>query len=144
MFTLTVTCEVRPTEDKDKVMKAVTNLFDLDKVEVIEDYPYSKLVGESSKIESLAKLHRILRQERILDTFRSVLLSNKIGNTTEFRLNKQSAYVGRATLVTLDSESPLGPITVRITSDKIDEVIDWLAPKTVGGRPIQERSVPKV
>ncbi|MEM1867074.1 MAG: RNA-binding domain-containing protein, partial [Zestosphaera sp.] len=62
MFTLTVTCEVRPTEDKDKVMKAVTNLFDLDKVEVIEDYPYSKLVGESSKIESLAKLHRILRQ----------------------------------------------------------------------------------
>lgn len=144
MFMLTVTCEVRPTEDKDKVVKAVTNLFNLDKIEMLEDYPYSRLVGESSKIESLVKLHRILRQERILDTFRSILLSNKIGNTTEFRLNKQSAYVGRVTLVTLDSESPLGPITVRITSDKIDEVIDWLAPKTVGGHPVQERSIPKV
>lgn len=144
MFMLTVTCEVRPTEDKDKVVKAVTNLFNLDKIEILENYPYSRLVGESSKIESLVKLHRILRQERILDTFRSVLLSNKVGNTTEFRLNKQSAHVGRVTLVTLDSESPLGPITVRITSDKIDEVIDWLAPKTVGGHPVQERSIPKV
>lgn len=144
MFMLTVTCEVRPTEDKDKVIKAVTNLFNLDKVEVVEDYPYSKLVGESSRIESLIKLHRILRQERILDTFRSVLLSNKAGNMTEFKLNKQSAYVGRATLVTLDSESPLGPIVVRVVSDKIDEIIDWLAPKTVGGHPTQERNIPKV
>ncbi len=144
MFILTVTCEVRPTEDKDKVVKAVTNLFSLDKIEVVEDYPYDRLVGESSKIESLVKLHRILRQERILDTFRSVLLNNKVGNTTEFRLNKQSAYIGRVTLVTLDSESPLGPITVRIVSDKIDDVIDWLAPKTVGGHPIQERKIPKV
>jgi predicted RNA binding protein with dsRBD fold (UPF0201 family) len=141
---LTVTCEIRPTEDKDKVVKAVTNLFNLSKIEIIEDYPYNKLVGESDKIESLVKLHRLLRQERILDAFRNVLLNNKAGNTTEFKLNKQSAYVGRATLVTLDSESPLGPIVVRIVSDKIDEVIDWLAPKTVGGHPTQERSVPKV
>lgn len=144
MFILTVTCEVRPTEDKDKVIKAVTNLFSLDRIEVIEDYPYSKLVGESSKVESLIKLHRILRQERILDTFRSVLLSNKVGNMTEFKLNKQSAYVGRATLVSLDSESPLGPITVKIVSDKIDEIIDWLAPKTVRGHPTEEKSIPKV
>jgi|YelNatPaOPRAMG01_1025707.scaffolds.fasta_scaffold02798_5 predicted RNA binding protein with dsRBD fold (UPF0201 family) len=144
MFMLTVTCEIRPTEDKDKVVKAVTNLFNLSKIEIIEDYPYNKLVGESDKIESLVKLHRLLRQERILDAFRNVLLNNKAGNTTEFKLNKQSAYVGRATLVTLDSESPLGPIVVRIVSDKIDEVIDWLAPKTVGGHPTQERSVPKV
>jgi predicted RNA binding protein with dsRBD fold (UPF0201 family) len=144
MFMLIVTCEIRPTEDKDKVVKAVTNLFNLSKIEIIEDYPYNKLVGESDKIESLVKLHRLLRQERILDAFRNVLLNNKAGNTTEFKLNKQSAYVGRATLVTLDSESPLGPIVVRIVSDKIDEVIDWLAPKTVGGHPTQERSVPKV
>ncbi len=144
MFMLTVTCEIRPTEDKDKVVKAVTNLFNLSKIEVIEDYPYDKLVGESDKIESLLKLHRLLRQERILDAFRNVLLNNKVGNTTEFKLNKQSAYVGRATLVTLDSESPLGPIVVRIVSDKIDEVIDWLAPKTVGGHPTQERGVPRV
>ncbi len=144
MFMLIVTCEVRPTEDKDKVVKAVTNLFSLSKIEVVEDYPYNKLVGESDKIESLVKLHRLLRQERILDAFRNVLLNNKVGNTTEFKLNKQSAYVGRATLVTLDSESPLGPIVVRIISDKIDEVIDWLAPKTVGGHPTQERSMPKV
>ncbi len=144
MFMLIVTCEVRPTEDKDKVVKAVTNLFSLSKIEVVEDYPYNKLVGESDKIESLVKLHRLLRQERILDAFRNVLLNNKVGNTTEFKLNKQSAYVGRATLVTLDGESPLGPIVVRIISDKIDEVIDWLAPKTVGGHPTQERSMPKV
>lgn len=47
---------------------------------------------------------------------------------TGFKLNKQSAYVGRATL---DSESLLGPIVAKIVSDEIDEVINWLAPEVV-------------
>lgn len=144
MFLLTVTCELRPTEDKEKVVKALTNLFDLEKIEVVEDYPYSRVVGESRKIESLMKLHYLFRQERILDTVRSALLNSKAGNTIEFKLHKQSAYVGRATIVTLDSESPLGPIVVKIVSDKIDEVIEWLTPKTVDGRPVRERQAPKV
>lgn len=144
MFLLTVTCELRPTEDKEKVVKALTNLFNLEKIEVVEDYPYSRVVGESKKIESLTKLHHLLRQERILDTVRSVLLNSKVGNTVEFKLHKQSAYVGRATIVTLDSESPLGPIVVKIVSDKVDEVIEWLTPKTVDGRPVRERQIPKV
>ncbi|MEM0015008.1 MAG: RNA-binding domain-containing protein [Zestosphaera sp.] len=144
MFLLTVTCELRPTEDRDKVVKAITNLFTLERVEVVEDYPYSRVVGESRRVESLTKLHHLLRQERILDTVRGVLLGGKAGNTVEFKLHKQSAYVGRATIVTLDSESPLGPIVVRVTSDKIDEVIEWLTPKTVDGRPVRERQIPKV
>ncbi len=144
MFLLTVTCELRPTEDKGKVIKALSNLFDLDTVEVVEGFPYSRVVGESRRVDSLARLHRLFRQERILDTVRSVLIGNRVGNSVEFKLHKQSAYAGRANIVTLDSESPLGPVVVRIVSDKIDDVIEWLAPRTAGGHPTHERPMPKV
>ena len=41
-------------------------------------------------------------------------------------LNKQAATVGIAALCDDPSESPLGPIVLRIRSQRIVEVIDWL------------------
>ncbi|PUA33245.1 MAG: hypothetical protein B7O98_02080 [Zestosphaera tikiterensis] len=144
MFLLRVKAELRPTEDEEKVFKALKNLFEFERLEVIDSYPYKAVVGESKNITSLKKLHDILRQERILDAVRNVLIKSKSGSTVEFKLHKQSAYVGRVSLITYDSESPLGPIVVTISSDKIDEVIEWLAPKTVSGHPIHERPMPEV
>ncbi len=144
MFLLRVKTELRPTEDEAKVIKALKNLFEFEKLEVIEGYPYKVVIGESKNIASLKKLHSILRQERILDAVRNVLIKSKSGSTVEFKLHKQSAYVGHVSLITYDSESPLGPIVVTISSDKIDEIIEWLTPKTVSGHPIYERPMPEV
>ncbi|MCG2728447.1 MAG: metallophosphoesterase, partial [Candidatus Methanoperedenaceae archaeon] len=46
-------------------------------------------------IESLRLLHPRLREERILDTARNILLIGVEGNTTQFRLNKQVAFAGK-------------------------------------------------
>jgi predicted RNA binding protein with dsRBD fold (UPF0201 family) len=146
MLLVRVEAEVRPTEDVEKVKKAVLNLLDLDKVDVVDlGSTYKLIVGESKDITSLIKLHRLLRIERILDTARNLMFKSLVGgNTVVLKLHKQAAYVGKVSLVTHDDESPLGPITLTITSDKIREVIDWLAPKTSRGRPLWEAPIPKV
>jgi predicted RNA binding protein with dsRBD fold (UPF0201 family) len=144
MLLVRVEAEVRPTEDPEKVARAVRNLVDVELKVVELPELYKLLVGESSSVDSLRRLHAALRQERILDAARSYMLKNRRGNSLELKLHKQAAYAGHISLVTYDDESPLGPIRVIIASDKINDIIDWLAPPTSQGRPIWEKPPPQV
>jgi len=144
MLLVRVEAEVRPTEDPEKVVRAVRNLVDVELKVVELPELYRLLVGESSSVDSLRRLHAALRQERILDAARSYMLKNRRGNSLELKLHKQAAYAGHISLVTYDDESPLGPIRVIIASDKINDIIDWLAPPTSQGRPIWEKPPPQV
>lgn len=146
MIEVRIEVEVKPTEDVEKVKKAVLNLVDIGELSTVDiGGGYKLLTGVSEDVKSLAKLHRLLRIERILDTARNIMLKSLVGgNTLVLKFHKQSAYAGKASIVTHDDESPLGPITLTITSDRIREVIDWLAPKTSKGRPLWESPTPKV
>ncbi len=131
-----VSALVYPTELEERVKKAITNLF---RIELhTEDFGIPRLLGEGD-IESLRLLHRRLREERILDTARHVLMSGISGNTAQFSLNKQVAFVGKVNFSV--GEESLGSIYVEITSESKEEllkIIDWLAPKTVEGKPVGE------
>ena len=142
MFLLRAEAEVRHTEDLKKVVKSITNFFSIKHYVVREEGPYPTVVAESDRVESLLKFHDILRRERILDSARKVLEHGRRDNTIVFKLHKQSAYAGHPSFVSVDSESPLGPIKVRILTDGPDELIDWLAPKTSGGRPLWDKPIP--
>ena len=144
MFVLRVTSEVRPTEDEEKVLKSITNFFDIEIYGIVDSPPYKEIVGEPPSISALFKFYEALRQERILDTARKVMNPGRLGDSLHFKLHKQSALAGHISFITYDSESPLGPIKVTIKSDKIDDIIDWLAPKTSRGRPLWDKPVPKV
>lgn len=144
MFLLRVEAEVRPTENSEKVAKAIKNVFDVELREVELSEGYRLLVGESGNLESLRKLYQALRAQRILDSARAYMLKNRKGSSLELRLHKQAAFAGHVSLVTFDEESPLGPIRVLVVCDKVDELIDWLAPPTSQGRPVRERPPPKL
>jgi len=101
------------------------------------------IIIEDSSIEVLTKFYEIVRRQRILDTTRNVLLKNLRGNVIEVKLNKQAAYQGVISFVDSDAESPLGAITMLVSSKDINAIIDWLAPKTSHGRPLWEFSLPK-
>lgn len=144
MVKIRVEVEVRPTEDLEKVRRALLNVFEPGKIEVIErDKGYKLLVGESNSYRSLLKIHELIRRERIMDAARSMLRKGVIGNMLIFKVNKQAAYQGRLSFVETDSESPMGAITFIIETDNPYEVIDWLAPKTSMGKPLWEREMPK-
>jgi predicted RNA binding protein with dsRBD fold (UPF0201 family) len=129
MIELSLSAAVRPTESPEKVAGALEMLF-----------PSIELAASESRIEgrggpkSLSTFHRLLREQRILDTARSVMLHGRVGDAVQFRLNKQAATVGRVSFP--PDEEPLGSIHVEIRGPKM--LIDWLAPETLDGKPIEE------
>lgn len=145
MIKVRVEAEVRPTEAIERVRQAIFNIVDIPNLNTVDLGGGRKLlVGESSDIKSLMRLHHLLRTERILDAARNIMFKSLLNNTIVLRIHKQSAFAGRVSFVTHDDESPLGPIIITITSDKIREIIDWLAPKTSKGKPLWEKEIPKV
>ncbi|VVB96355.1 RNA binding protein [uncultured archaeon] len=131
-----VSALVHPTEVEEKVSKAITNLFPVELR--LRDFGTPELHGEGD-LESLRLLHRMLREELILDTARHILLTGMEGNTTQFRLNKQVAFAGKLNFP--GGEESLGSIYVEISAGDNDElirIIDWLAPETIDGKPVGE------
>jgi predicted RNA binding protein with dsRBD fold (UPF0201 family) len=131
-----VSAVVYPTEIEEKIRVALRNLFPVE-LEV-QDFGIPRLYGEGD-LESLRRLHRLLREERVLDTARHILLSGIEGNTTQFRLNKQVAFVGKVNFPA--GEESLGSIYVEICADNekdLMKIIDWLVPVTAEGEPVME------
>ena len=127
---------VHPTEVQEKVEQSILNFFPV--TLELQDDKIPGLYGEGD-LESLRKLHLRLREERILDTARRLLLNGIRGDTTRFRLNKQVAYIGKLNFPA--GKESLGSIEVEISADTEDEllaIIDWLAPQTVDGEPVME------
>jgi len=138
-----VEAEVRPTEDQEKVLKAVKAFFDPETLRVERAGRSTIIVASSRAITSLEKLHQALRIERILDAARKAMKRGVQGGTLVFYIHKQAALKGRLSFVSSDAESPLGAIKFVISHPDPDKVIDWLAPPTRQGKPLYERSPPE-
>lgn len=138
-----VEAEVRPTEDLEKVLTAVKNIFNGRITVENKGNGYFLVKGESYSVESLLKLHELLRMYRILDAARKNLVKGTKENTIIFMLHKQAAFVKRISFVDSERESPLGAIVFTIETSDPDKLIDWLAPKTSMGKPLWEIDMPE-
>ena len=109
-----------PTEDKARVMGAITQLF-----------PDAEIVGEetlTATSTSVELFGELLKRQRIRDAARKVMRRGIKGNSTSFRLNKQVAAIGK---ISFSEEShALGDIEVIIESEDIEALIDSIAPNT--------------
>jgi len=129
MIDVSVNVLVKPTERVDRVTSAIEKIFPGLIMDIREDR-----VQAYDGIASLTCFHRLLREERILDTARLVMERGLVGNSVQFRLGKQAAYMGQISFP--PEEEPLGSIHVQISGD--DRIIDWLAPRTENGEPVGE------
>ena len=129
---LRVEAQVKPTESREKVEAAIKKIFPTLELSQTEN----SLAGESTRVESLDRLHQLLRQQAIRDSARSVMLRGRRGNVVQFMLNRQAAFVGKVSFS--GGESPLGPIVVMLEPPDIERLIDYLAPRTREGKPIKE------
>ena len=129
----TVSALVFPTEPEEKVRNAVENIFPGAKLRMIREKGYvDRLEGSAG----LDRLHELLRQQKILDTARSAMLRGLKSHEISFDLNKQAAYMGQLNF--LDHEVALGGIYVNIEFGDAMHLIDWLAPETKEGKPLEE------
>lgn len=121
MLRVRVETPCRPTEDPEKVTRALHNLFPDLRIDSME----GRLVGTTERLE---RLRERIRDQRIRDTARRQLLSGREGDRTTVSLSKQAASVG---VVNFAAGSPLGDIVVEIESDDLAAVIDDVAESTV-------------
>jgi len=115
-----VEAAVSPTEDAAKIKSAVLNVFPDARFTETEGV----LLAESN---SLDRLKEMLRNERIRDSARMILLKARRESTIRFSLNKEAAFVGR---VNFAPPSPMGPIDVVIVDENVDSVIESLTGKS--------------
>ncbi len=120
-----VEAPVNPSEDSQKVIDAVTNV-----VQCSPEFRYgSRIVGRAAGTEALSVLYEQVRSKSAMGVLRRMLLDNRAGESTWFLLNKQAATAGIAAVIDEEQESPLGPIRVIISCEKLDPLIDWLVPE---------------
>jgi len=117
-----IECQVYPSEDPAKVVRAVKNVISNCSPELVD----SRVRIVTKNPEALGIIYEQVRSRRVMGVFRKVLLNNMIANSTWFYLNKQAAYAGIVSICEEESESPLGPIKVTITSKELESVINWL------------------
>ena len=116
-----------PTEDSEKVKKAVLNLFPESMIE-------EKDGMIMARTGSLWRFKELVRSHRIIDATRRIMLRGKQGNSTSFLINKQVAFIGKISYV--EEKLPLGSIEVSIEDDDLDKLIDAVAPVTVNGEEV--------
>ncbi len=125
--------EVNPTEDVEKVKKAIENLFP--GIELEFDESKGVLRG---RVERLDRFRELLRMQRILDTARAELKRGWRGKESTVFINKQAATVSRINFT--EEKTTLSPIVVTFKAYGVpfEKFIDWLAPETRDGKPVRE------
>jgi len=150
MIHVKVSAVVYPTEDPEKVIRAISALFTnipLEKktIETIEPelgYSQSLFVSGEGGLDLLQTLHGLIRREEIIDSIRNKVFSKNLSSdslSVRFLLNKQAAFVGVLS-VSAQKES-LGSIEIVIMAEsqkEMERLLEWLLPITEGGIPIVE------
>src|ERR1043165_1859635 len=85
----------------------------------------SLIIARCLDLGCLTTTYDQIRSRAALGVLRRMLEDNRISNTTWFLLNKQAAFAGVVVVTEDETESPLGPIRVKIVCDELDELIDW-------------------
>jgi len=127
MVAARVSCLVCPSEDPEKVRKAILNIF-----------PDASLEETERGLEGTASLDRfkdLIRRQKILDSTRSMMFKGIRNDHITLHLNKQVAYVGKVSFT--EPKTVLGTMRVLIETDDPERTIDSVAPRTVDGEEVR-------
>lgn len=122
-YTMKAKVMINPTEDLDKVLKALSNILDYDEIEIDDDY-----IVVTGGEDSLLRLKESLKKRRIRNTVRKILMKELQDEVIIFKLSKQAAYAGIVNIIGEDL-SALGEINVRIETDNVNSFLNWIAPE---------------
>ena len=116
MIEVTLIARVKPTEDPEKVLNAMKNIFPDLEYEVKED----RIVGRGKGIDALRRFIEIIGREAIAPRTLSLLRERKRGDSIVIPIDKEVATVSR---ISFDEEGEMGPMWLEVRGD-VEEVID--------------------
>ena len=120
---MTARARVNPTEDLDKIIKAISNILEFDEVEIGDGY-----VAVTGGKESLLNLRESLKTRLIRDTAERMFIKGAEGDIITFSLSKQAALVSTPNFVDREM-SALGEIDIIIETDDVETFIKWMTGK---------------
>lgn len=130
---INVNAEVKPSENPQLVLNSINTLFPLLNCNLNELKTW--VIGESETPEILNNLCKRIFDLQILDAARKHILNNLQEEITsdfplliEFHLQKQAALVNKISFVD-PVDAPLGSISVTISSQHLQELLDAYFPK---------------
>lgn len=133
------------TEDKSKLIRAINNLFEIteDEIKIITKGDNQYLFAEIDGLKGIQKLYEGLRNQKIIQTARKILMGPMDSEGVSFLLNKQALYMNKFHFCETPSESPMGPVWIRIISDNIERLLEYLVPETRRGKVLEVNYIPE-
>ena len=136
MISLFLEADVKATEDLEKVKEALLNICPTAQIETVQNGSGVTLVrGRASGLDAITVLTHKFRDQRILEAVRQYLLKSIEDDTLHFSLHRQAALMNRFHLSDPGNVSAMGPIRVEIHAKNIRDVIDYISPPTIKGKP---------
>ncbi len=141
MITVNIKTQVFPTEDMNAIKKIFAYFSNFDKL--TESTPDENgVIDVSASVEGLSGLTFLFqrsRRQRIVQAIRNHAfnLIDLYANTCSFMLNKQALTQGHLGICQTPSESPLGPVYIKITATNIERVMEYLFPPTEKGHVLE-------
>jgi len=127
---------VHPTEDIEKVKIAIMNLCPTATFKDTHLDPQGTILeAHATGPEAIAQFAKKFREQRILQAVRNRLQQLVQDNILTFGMQRQAAFVGRFHLCDLHDATAMGPIRVEITATHMQDIIDYISPATVKGKP---------
>ena len=84
------------------------------------------IIVSSSGRRCLERIRDQLRDRRVRSAARRLFLTRSEGVGVSIMLNRQAASEGIVALCNREDESPLGPIYLKLESDHLGTLMDWL------------------
>lgn len=136
----TIKCIVHPTEEIQRIEKAVENLLGPIPLSITKFDDFTEIYSSNISKSSFAILRQLVHDKRILDAVRVRLLKNLDESTTFIFFDKQAAFTGKLRLIdNIHEDPPLGSIEIRFefeSESQFEEFLDWFSPRTKDGRVI--------
>ena len=165
MIKISVKILFMPTEEYPKLVRVLQNVMDVKENEIQsttksftkfrtestsestaesttkEENNY--LVIESSGLASLRKFYEGIRTQKIVQAARRFLMKKMDATGVSFMLHKQGMFMGKFHFCDDPYDSPMGPVWVRIDSDNIQRLLEYLTPETKNGIPLEVDYIPE-
>lgn len=127
---------MQPTEDIEKVKTAIMNLCPTATFKGTHHEEHGNILeAHATGPESITTFAQKFREQRILQAVRNQLLQLVQDNMLTFGMQRQAAFVNRFHLCDLNDTTAMGPIHVKITATHMQDIIDYISPATVKGKP---------
>ncbi|MFW9925167.1 MAG: RNA-binding domain-containing protein [Candidatus Thorarchaeota archaeon] len=132
-----VRAPVFPTEEKNRVANALSNLFPESIFTSTQENELIWLEFETTSRSLLNTLRNMIHENRIIDAARRILEKEWTGTRTSIHFDKQVAYKCKLRIAEQSDNPPLGSIEVNLALKHETEFYDflsWFTPPTKDGR----------